>query len=584
MATAATGVSTWFTRTAFADISHIDMTTLSNGRVAIAFGGGTAGSATLSTALVSTALTSLGPVVNTSYGPATGQLTLLRGIDIEARAKGGFVTAFNVNNTDIGPDSTFGGLVQLHDRTGGTVGPARLLDAEARANHLADNLVSVGLASGKTVVLTTAGLDLGGADAGLKMDVFNADGTQAGATRMVLASTQFNISILTLNTSPTINGAVQMANGNIAISYKINQFIPHPTIPLFNTAELRTYVQEIDKSSGALVGGPVQIAGQTANGSEITKLADGRLLVVWQDFTTDTTRIKGQLLSADGDTKLGAVFNISAELTGRETLGDVVALQNGGFAVSWLNGFSHHLARMFTATGAAAGNDFLLTDNGATFGVVGDGELTVSGRNLFALTTGIQTGEIDQKIFGQVWSTANTQGQTRSGADARDSLKGGAKDDSLSGLGGKDQLTGLNGNDILRGGDGADALSGGAGRDVLIGGAQADKLTGGAGSDVFVFASKTDGKDRVMDFSRAEGDKIALDNLGFGTDFISAFLPLSMVNITNDTTANEAGFHFNTATGLLSYDVDGQAGAQARFNIAVFSGIAGLQSSDFLIY
>ena len=119
---------------------------------------------------------------------------------------------------------------------------------------------------------------------------------------------------------------------------------------------------------------------------------------------------------------------------------------------------------------------------------------------------------------------------------------------------------------------------------MLIGGAQADKLTGGAGSDVFVFASKTDGKDRVMDFSRAEGDKIALDNLGFGTDFISAFLPLSMVNITNDTTANEAGFHFNTATGLLSYDVDGQAGAQARFNIAVFSGIAGLQSSDFLIY
>ena len=49
------------------------------------------------------------------------------------------------------------------------------------------------------------------------------------------------------------------------------------------------------------------------------------------------------------------------------------------------------------------------------------------------------------------------------------------------------------------------------------------------------------------------------------------------------TTADEAGFHFNTATGLLSYDVDG-AGAQERFNIALFTGVTNLQATDFMIF
>ncbi|HTV68160.1 MAG TPA: hypothetical protein VMF90_06440 [Rhizobiaceae bacterium] len=65
-------------------------------------------------------------------------------------------------------------------------------------------------------------------------------------------------------------------------------------------------------------------------------------------------------------------------------------------------------------------------------------------------------------------------------------------------------LTGLAGNDTLSGGDGNDKLIGGAGKDTLTGGNHADR---------FIFNSVTEsraagGIDRIVDFSRAQGDKI----------------------------------------------------------------------------
>lgn len=584
MAIALTNVSTWFTRTVSTDISHIDMTTLANGRIAIAFGGGTTGTATMTTALVSGTMTSLNALNTNTYAPATGQLTLLRNIEIDAQAGGGFVSSFNLNNSLIGNDTNFGALVQRHDDRGIKIGTARNVDSGALGNNLSDSIATVVLTNGKTVTLSHAISGLGFADVGIKMDVFNANGSLSGATRMVLASTEIPLSTsIPIKTNPEFHSAVQMANGNLAITYRAFELV-EGSIPLFNSAQQRLMLQEIDEATGALIGRAVQVTGATGFISEVTKLADGKLLVVWQDFTTETTRLKGQIYSANGDTKLGGAFNISAELTGRENLGDVVALENGGFAVSWLNGFSHHLARMFTATGEATGNDFLLTNNGATFDVVGDGELTVSGRNLYALTTGIQTGQTVQKIFGQVWSTTSTEGVTRTGGTANNSFSGAAKDDLLIGLAGNDRLTGLAGNDVLRGGTGADTLSGGAGRDVLTGGTGADRLTGGTGPDVFVFVEKAPSRDTITDFSRAEGDKIALDNIGFGPRFGDIVLPLSSVAITNDRSADESGFHFHTGTGVLSYDLDGATGAAERVAIAVFTGVNNLQSSDFLIF
>jgi hypothetical protein len=62
-------------------------------------------------------------------------------------------------------------------------------------------------------------------------------------------------------------------------------------------------------------------------------------------------------------------------------------------------------------------------------------------------------------------------------------------------------LTGTPGNDSLAGGSGDDFLSGGDGNDTE---------SGGAGADIF-HGSQDAGIDRVLDFSRAEGDRVQLD-------------------------------------------------------------------------
>lgn len=103
-----------------------------------------------------------------------------------------------------------------------------------------------------------------------------------------------------------------------------------------------------------------------------------------------------------------------------------------------------------------------------------------------------------------------------------DVIRGGANVDNLLGHNGNDKMFGNNGNDTLNGGSGNDNLDAGAGNDTLKGGAGidwifggkgADTLYGEAGADTFVFRLATDshsayGIDRIVDFSRSQGDKI----------------------------------------------------------------------------
>lgn len=85
------------------------------------------------------------------------------------------------------------------------------------------------------------------------------------------------------------------------------------------------------------------------------------------------------------------------------------------------------------------------------------------------------------------------------------SATGSAADNTLQGNTGRNVLVGLGGEDELRGREGDD---------LLLGGGGADSLTGGDGADKFVFAelsqSTPGNRDVILDFSRAEGDKIDL--------------------------------------------------------------------------
>jgi Ca2+-binding RTX toxin-like protein len=97
------------------------------------------------------------------------------------------------------------------------------------------------------------------------------------------------------------------------------------------------------------------------------------------------------------------------------------------------------------------------------------------------------------------------------GSGAGDRLVGNKGDNALSGEGGWDDLVGGAGRDRLSGGQGSDRLWGGDGSDVLNGGRGHDVLWGGKDADRFVFADGG-GRDTLRDLSRAEGDRLVLDD------------------------------------------------------------------------
>ena len=95
------------------------------------------------------------------------------------------------------------------------------------------------------------------------------------------------------------------------------------------------------------------------------------------------------------------------------------------------------------------------------------------------------------------------------GGNGNDVVYGGEGADRLHGEAGADSLWGGNGNDQLFGGGGNDVLRGDAGNDRLDGGEGNDTLVGGLGADLFVLKSGG-GHDTVLDFSRAQGDRLVL--------------------------------------------------------------------------
>ena len=170
------------------------------------------------------------------------------------------------------------------------------------------------------------------------------------------------------------------------------------------------------------------------------------------------------------------------------------------------------------------------------------------------------------------------------GAD-NDWFEGGPDNDALTGNAGNDVLIGETGNDTLNGGLGNDNLSGGANNDKLLGGAGVDTLTGGANIDIFVFNTALNAatnRDIVTDFF-APQDTFQLENaiftkLGAGVHVLNPafFRAGTAAADTNDYIV------YNRATGMLSYDNDGN-GAHAAIAFAVVTNKPLLTANDFQV-
>lgn len=104
------------------------------------------------------------------------------------------------------------------------------------------------------------------------------------------------------------------------------------------------------------------------------------------------------------------------------------------------------------------------------------------------------------------------------GGKDNDLLFGDDGDDIVYGNLGADTCNGGAGNDLVRGGQENDSLSGGDGADWLSGDRGDDTVSGGAGADIFNTFGDA-GVDRVLDFNRAEGDRVHVEA---GTTYTTA--------------------------------------------------------------
>ncbi len=211
------------------------------------------------------------------------------------------------------------------------------------------------------------------------------------------------------------------------------------------------------------------------------------------------------------------------------------------------------------------GNDTIDGGVGADFMYGGNGDDTYIVDNAGDVTSEASpSGGIDTVISSVTRNlTANIENLTLSGT-ANTTGAGNALNNAITGNSGANTLYGL---------DGADTLDGGLG---------ADTLQGGTGADNYVFSTTLSGGnvDAIVGFSAVD-DTIVLSNaifagLSLGTLTASAFVIGAAAADASDRII------YNSTTGALLYDVDGNGGIAAVQFATLATGLA-LTNSDFIV-
>ena len=168
-----------------------------------------------------------------------------------------------------------------------------------------------------------------------------------------------------------------------------------------------------------------------------------------------------------------------------------------------------------------------------------------------------------------------------------ENVSGSSNGDTITGNNLVNVLKGQGGNDTLNGAGNTDTLDGGTGNDTLNGGTGHDTLTGGSGADKFVLGSQEADSDAIKDFVSGS-DKFVIDSVAFGGGLDAGGLTDIQfeANATGAASTADVRFILNTMTGELHYDANGSDGINGGLSgnriIAVLdTGTCGF--GDFLV-
>lgn len=320
----------------------------------------------------------------------------------------------------------------------------------------------------------------------------------------------------------------------------------------------------------------------------------------------DLTVARGGADSLDsgaGEDRLALTYGaMTTNVTGGITGGNFGTGYTGHIADLAVSEIDFSNTEDFTIT-TGSGNDNIRTGDGADILSGGDGNDTFySGAGNDRLTGGLGSdnlfgglgedsfnggGGVDYARYGD-----GNYGNLTIRLDKPELNVGAAAGDTYVGIEG---LAGGSGNDLvvgdslansLFGQNGDDRLNGLAGNDRLIGGLGSDELTGGTGTDQFIFASLAEmgtlviTADEVMDFSRAQGDRIDLQQIDAksGTSPNDAFTWIG----TSAFHHVKGELHYSVSGGdaYLSGDVDGNGAADFIIRIDTMTS---LSAGDFIL-
>jgi Ca2+-binding RTX toxin-like protein len=279
-----------------------------------------------------------------------------------------------------------------------------------------------------------------------------------------------------------------------------------------------------------------------------------------------------------GDT---ATINIAAV----NDAASAVALQNATIAIVENTSTASHIKVADIAVTDVDGgtNGLALAGADAAFFEVFDGDLYLKAGTKLDFETkasyAVKVNVDDTGVPGAPDATSathtlhvtNVSPEILTGTAAADTLKGGSDIDIISGLASNDTLSGLANNDKLYGGTGKDTLTGGTGRDYLTGGSSADRFDFNSIKETV----KGSNRDRIVDFSHGQGDKIDLAGIDANTHRggNQAFHFIG----THGFSHTEAELRFSG--NVLQGDVNGDGKADFEINVNASS----LTSGDFML-
>ncbi|MBE9104681.1 hypothetical protein IQ229_06915 [Nostoc cf. edaphicum LEGE 07299] len=202
---------------------------------------------------------------------------------------------------------------------------------------------------------------------------------------------------------------------------------------------------------------------------------------------------------------------------------------------------------------------------------------------------------IDSVNTSITWTLGNNlENLTLTGTSAIDgignifnnTIAGNSGANNLFGNEGNDSLSGNTGDDLLDGGTGDDTMLGGSGNDVLIGNFGHDVLTLSTGADIFVLNSPSEGVDRITDFSSID-DTLHVSAVGFGgglapgTSIMADQILIGSGAVA--TTSASQRFIYNTSTGALFFDADGNQTGFGAVQIATLSNKPLISGNDIFV-